>query len=104
MSLQLRNVQKAYREPGGTTLPVLDVSQFDIAAGEQVALVGQSGGGKTTLLNVIAGITQVDSGQVIVDGVDIVIDFPSGQVREFDGDPYDFRFDIVAAHLDQVTS
>ena len=72
MSLQLRNVQKAYREPGGTTLPVLDVSQFDIAAGEQVALVGQSGGGKTTLLNVIAGITQVDSGQVIVDGVDIV--------------------------------
>lgn len=72
MSLQLRDVRKTYREPGGTALPVLDVSHFDIAAGEQVALVGQSGGGKTTLLNVIAGITQVDSGQVVVDGVDIV--------------------------------
>lgn len=71
MSLQLRNVRKSYREPDGGTLPILDVPQFDLAAGEQVVLVGPSGGGKSTLLNVIAGITTADSGEVIIDGVDI---------------------------------
>jgi putative ABC transport system ATP-binding protein len=71
MSLLLTNVRKSYREPDGTPLPVLNVAQFELKSGEQAALVGQSGGGKTTLLNVIAGITQADSGQVVVDGTDI---------------------------------
>lgn len=71
MSLILNNVRKTYREPDGAPLPVLDIEHFEVASGEQVALVGQSGGGKTTLLNVIAGITVPDSGQVLVDGFDI---------------------------------
>ncbi len=71
MSLQLRNVKKSFRLPDGTRLPVLGVREFSMVAGDQVALIGSSGGGKTTLLNVIAGITAVDEGQVIVDGVDI---------------------------------
>lgn len=72
MSLELRNVTKSYREPGGGRLPVLNVGQFKLAAGEQVALVGSSGGGKTTLLNIIAGITTADGGEVLVGGTDIV--------------------------------
>ncbi|MFO1095850.1 MAG: ABC transporter ATP-binding protein [Planctomycetaceae bacterium] len=71
MSLVLEQVRKSYREPDGQPLPVLNVESFRIAAGEQVALVGQSGGGKTTLLNVISGITSADSGKVLVDGVDV---------------------------------
>lgn len=71
MSLVLEQVRKSYRVPDGQPLPVLNVESFQIAAGEQVALVGQSGGGKTTLLNVIAGITAADSGKVLVDGTDV---------------------------------
>jgi putative ABC transport system ATP-binding protein len=71
MSLLLNGVRKSYREPDGRPLPILNVPRFEIAAGEQVALVGQSGGGKTTLLNVIAGITTADAGSVVVDGVDV---------------------------------
>lgn len=71
MSLQLRQIKKSYREPGGGLLPVLKIPEFSMEQGEQVVLLGQSGGGKTTLLNIIAGISQPDSGQVIVDGTDI---------------------------------
>ena len=72
MSLELRNVTKTYREPGGGRLPVLNVNHFQMAAGEQVVLVGSSGGGKTTLLNIIAGITAADGGEVLVGGTDLV--------------------------------
>ena len=71
MSLVLKNVRKTYREPDGRELPVLNIAHFAVAQGEQVALVGQSGGGKTTLLNVVSGITTPDSGDVIVDDVNI---------------------------------
>ncbi|WP_437227097.1 ABC transporter ATP-binding protein [Planctomicrobium sp. SH661] len=71
MSLELKKIRKSYREPGGGTLPVLDIPHFSISQGEQAVLLGQSGGGKTTLLNIISGITSPDEGQVIVDGVDL---------------------------------
>lgn len=71
MSLELINVKKSYREPDGSPLPILNVSDFRIAKGEQVVLVGGSGGGKTTLLNSIAGITSVDSGTIKVAGIDL---------------------------------
>jgi putative ABC transport system ATP-binding protein len=71
MSLVLNGVRKSYREPDGSPLPILNVERFEVAPAEQVALVGQSGGGKTTLLNVISGITTADAGTVIVDGVDV---------------------------------
>lgn len=71
MSLVLQNVRKSYREPDGSELPVLGIDRFEIAQGEQVVLVGASGGGKTTLLNVISGITSPDSGSVVIDGIDV---------------------------------
>lgn len=71
MSLELRNITKSYREPGGGRLPVLNIADFQLAAGEQVVLVGSSGGGKTTLLNIIAGITTADSGEVRIAGTDL---------------------------------
>ncbi|MFV0444111.1 MAG: ABC transporter ATP-binding protein [Planctomycetaceae bacterium] len=71
MSLLLENVRKSYREPSGHRLPVLNIARFEIPQGEQVVLIGQSGGGKTTLLNSIAGISSVDGGRIMVDGVDM---------------------------------
>jgi putative ABC transport system ATP-binding protein len=71
MSLVLENVKKSYREPGGGVLPVLNIERFEIPKGEQVVLVGSSGGGKTTLLNIISGITLPNTGSVQVDGNEI---------------------------------
>jgi ABC-type lipoprotein export system ATPase subunit len=70
--LALADVRKSYIEPNGEVLPILDISRFEMAAGEQVVLRGQSGCGKTTLLNCIAGLTTVDSGQIEVNGRDVV--------------------------------
>jgi ABC-type lipoprotein export system ATPase subunit len=69
--LLLKDLRKSYIEPDGTVLPILDVRQFQLAAAEQVVLMGRSGCGKTTLLHVIAGISRPDSGVVRVDGCDI---------------------------------
>lgn len=71
--LLLENIKKTFIEPGGGKLPILRIPRFAVDAGEQMVLVGQSGGGKTTLLHIIAGISRPDedSGQVTVDGVNI---------------------------------
>lgn len=71
MSLRLQDVHKQYRQPGGELVPVLNIEKFEIGAAEQVVLVGESGCGKTTLLNVVAGITTADRGLVEVDGHDL---------------------------------
>lgn len=71
MSLELRNVTKSYRQPDGQRLPILNIANFNLATGEQAVLVGSSGGGKTTLLNIIAGITSADGGEVRIDGTDL---------------------------------
>jgi putative ABC transport system ATP-binding protein len=70
-ALEIENLRKAYAEPGGGRLPVLDIARFEVAAGEQVVIRGESGGGKTTLLHAIAGVTQVDSGSIRIAGTDI---------------------------------
>lgn len=69
--LSLENVKKSYVEPNGETLPILDISRFEVAAAEQMAIVGRSGCGKTTLLHVIAGISGADDGVIRIDGIDI---------------------------------
>lgn len=69
--LQLDHLVKSFRLPDGKQLTVLDIPSFSIAAGEQVILLGESGGGKTTLLHCIAGIMQPTSGTITLDGVDL---------------------------------
>ncbi|MDO5434548.1 ABC transporter ATP-binding protein [Eubacterium sp.] len=64
--LSLKNVKKAY---DGTE--ILKGITLDIGNGEIVSILGPSGGGKTTLLNLILGITDIDEGQLLYDGEDI---------------------------------
>ncbi|REJ66428.1 MAG: ABC transporter ATP-binding protein [Planctomycetota bacterium] len=69
--LLLQDVCKTYRQPDGAELPILNIPRFEVARGEQVVLTGRSGGGKTTLLHIIAGIALPDRGKVELEGVDI---------------------------------
>ena len=69
--LKLKDIKKSYTEPDGGRLPILQVDSYELAKGEQAVLVGKSGGGKTTLLHVVAGISRPDSGVVQIANVDI---------------------------------
>ena len=73
MLLQLREVKKSFSQPDGSELPILDIPEFSLDAGDQVVMVGRSGCGKTTLLHVIAGISRPTSGRVKIDGWDIAL-------------------------------
>ncbi len=65
--IQLQNVYKSYVN-GQISQPVLHDISLDIDAGEFVAIVGASGNGKSTLLNLLAGIDKPSQGQVHVCG------------------------------------
>lgn len=69
--LQTADLIKTFSLPDGGRLPVLDIPSFSIATGEQVVLIGESGGGKTTLLHCIAGIVPPDSGSIMIDGIEV---------------------------------
>ena len=68
--VSINDVSKAYQR-GSQPIPVLEGISFEIVRSEFLALMGPSGSGKSTLLNLIAGIDTVDSGSIVVDGVDI---------------------------------
>jgi putative ABC transport system ATP-binding protein len=66
--IKLENVRKRYRR-GDRQVLAVRVDQLEVARAEHLALVGRSGCGKTTLLNIVAGILTPDEGTVEVDGV-----------------------------------
>jgi putative ABC transport system ATP-binding protein len=68
--VELHSVSKSFRKGDETITPLDDVS-LDIQAGEFVSLMGPSGTGKSTLLNLVSGIDRPDSGRIIVDGTDV---------------------------------
>ncbi len=61
--------------------PVLQDVTFDVASGERVAFVGESGGGKTTLVSLLLRLYEPRSGTILIDGVDIA-GLEHGDVRE----------------------
>src|SRR5947209_11647647 len=65
--LAIEGVSKSFRSASGTVL-ALDRVSLNVAEGEFVCLVGASGCGKTTLLNIIAGLEKAVSGAVLADG------------------------------------
>lgn len=65
--IEFKNVNKEYKM-GEITIKALDDTNFSIEKGELVVIVGPSGAGKTTTLNILGGMDSVTSGEVIVDG------------------------------------
>jgi NitT/TauT family transport system ATP-binding protein len=65
--LVIEEVSKSFQSASGTVL-ALDRVSLNVAEGEFVCVVGASGCGKTTLLNIIAGLERPDSGAVLADG------------------------------------
>lgn len=66
MSIRLHDVHKAF----GSRV-ILDGISLEVADGETVAIIGYSGSGKSVLLKSIVRLLEIDSGQVIVDGLDV---------------------------------
>ena len=68
--IEFKNVEKIYKM-GEVDLKALNKVNFEIEKGELVVILGQSGSGKSTCLNILGGMDEVTSGTVIVDGIDI---------------------------------
>ena len=68
--VQLKNVSKVYKM-GEVEIRAVDGIEFSISKGEFVVIVGPSGAGKTTVLNILGGMDTATKGQVLVDGDDI---------------------------------
>lgn len=79
--LEIHDLKKSFDQPGGGRLQILDIASLVVGAGEQVVLIGQSGGGKTTLLHLIAGISSPDSGSIRIGGTEISRLSESGRDR-----------------------
>lgn len=68
--VKLENVTKVYRM-GEVEIHAVDGIDFEINKGEFVVIVGPSGAGKTTVLNILGGMDSASTGKVLVDGHDI---------------------------------
>lgn len=68
--IELTNVQKRYRV-GEITIKAVDGVTFNIEKGDFAVVVGASGAGKTTVLNILGGMDSLDEGTIRVDGKDI---------------------------------
>lgn len=69
--LEIRNLKKSYMINKENSLQVLKGLNISIGSGEMVALMGASGCGKTTLINLICGIDKADSGSIMIDHEEI---------------------------------
>jgi len=67
----MSSLAKVYRTPAGS-FPALKGIDLRIETGEFVAIVGKSGSGKTTLINMLTGIDRPTSGNIWVEGIDIL--------------------------------
>ncbi len=69
--IQLAEVTFSFPDAAGRARPALDRISLTVSPGETLALVGPSGGGKSTLLNLVLGFVRPTSGRVLFDGADM---------------------------------
>jgi NitT/TauT family transport system ATP-binding protein len=70
--IELRQVSKSYVTAGGPPVTVLDDISLEVREGEMLALLGQSGSGKSTILRLMAGLTEPTQGAVLSHGTPLV--------------------------------
>lgn len=88
--VELKNVKKTYKM-GEVEIHAVDGVSFEIKKGEFVVIVGPSGAGKTTVLNILGGMDSATEGSVIVDGTDIS-KFSEKQLTAYRRDDIGFVF------------
>ncbi len=75
MLVELKNISKSYEEK-----KIFDKYNFRLEDGEMVAIVGDSGTGKTTLINIIGGLDEADEGQICID--EYICPYKSRKLKE----------------------
>lgn len=88
--IEVRNVSKTYRM-GDVVIKAVDEMGFGIEKGEFVVVLGPSGAGKTTILNIIGGMDRATSGTVFVDNEEIT-KYNEKQLEAFRRDGVGFVF------------
>ena len=88
-AIELKNITKTF----GSVVANRDVS-FTVNRGEILSILGENGSGKTTLMNMISGIYFPDSGQIFIDGKEVVIRSPK--------DAFDHKIGMIHQHFKLV--
>ena len=90
--LEVNNLKKVYTTRfGGTRVQALSNVSFSVERGEYVAIMGESGSGKTTLLNILASLDKPTSGEVLLNGRNIV-SLKEAEISAFRRDNLGFVF------------
>ena len=69
--LEIRNVSKVFNPGTVNEKKALNDINLKLNPGDFVTVIGGNGAGKSTMLNMVAGVYPVDSGQILIDGVDV---------------------------------
>ncbi len=85
-------IQKTY-DTGTVKVNALRGVDLDVKRGEMVAIMGPSGCGKTTLLNCLSGLDEIDSGQVLIDGM-VLHDLPDDERSDYRARRMGFVFQL----------
>ncbi len=88
--IEFENITKEY-QMGEITIKALNKANFNIEKGELAIIVGPSGAGKTTALNILGGMDRATSGRLIVDGK-VVTDLSERQLIKYRRDDIGFVF------------
>ena len=88
-AIELKNINKTF----GSVVANRDVC-LSVNRGEILSILGENGSGKTTLMNMISGIYFPDSGQILIDGKEVVIRSPK--------DAFDYKIGMIHQHFKLV--
>ena len=78
--ISVKNVSKTYKMKDGAEVKALDDISIDVSKGEILGIIGVSGSGKSTLLRILRGVESFDSGEIMIEDVEV----------KYDSNPYYF--------------